>query len=215
MVDMDKMLDKVKKLLALAGNNPSESEAKAALLKANQLIAQYSLDLSNETGDKIEYALVEAVHSNNEGYRSYLGVVLAEAFRCKCVMVSGKVNFFGRKQDAEAGVAVFNYVYRVSHNIGLKLERQARAEGRNTHGVANSYWQGFIAGIQEELSAQCKALMVVVPQDVHDKFTEKFPRIGTYRGGMRNTGFNTETYRQGIEDGRHSLRERKELSAKS
>lgn len=81
MVDMDKMLDKVKKLLALAGNNPSESEAKSALLKANQLIAQYSLDLSNETGDKIEYALVEAVHSNNEGYRSYLGVVLAKAFR--------------------------------------------------------------------------------------------------------------------------------------
>ena len=70
MTDMNKMLEKVKKLLALAGNNPSEEEAQAAALKAQELIAQYNLDMSQDTGVKINYKLMEAIHSNNEGYRS-------------------------------------------------------------------------------------------------------------------------------------------------
>ena len=134
MTDMNAMLEKVKKLMALAGNNPSEEEAKAALMKANALIAKYNLDLSKDTGVKVEYALVGATHSNNEGYRTSLACVLADSFRCKAIMIGNKVHFFGRKQDAEACVEVFNYVYRVSHNIGLKLERQARAAGENTTG---------------------------------------------------------------------------------
>lgn len=36
-----KIADKIQKLLALAGNNPSEEEAQAALLKAQELMAEY------------------------------------------------------------------------------------------------------------------------------------------------------------------------------
>ena len=35
--------DRIAKLLALAGNNPSESEAQAALLKARELMAEHKL----------------------------------------------------------------------------------------------------------------------------------------------------------------------------
>lgn len=211
MTDMNAMLEKVKKLMALAGNNPSEEEAKAALMKANALIAKYNLDLSKDTGVTVEYALVGATHSNNEGYRTSLACVLADSFRCKAIMIGNKVHFFGRKQDAEACVEVFNYVYRVSHNIGLKLERQARAAGENTHGVANSYWRGFVTGIRDQLGAQCKALAVVVPQDVKDEFSKKFPSTGKYAGGMRNTGLDMNAYHKGVEDGRHSMNARREI----
>lgn len=211
MTDMNAMLEKVKKLMALAGNNPSEEEAKAAMMKANALIAKYNLDLSQDTGVKVEYGLVAATHSNNEGYRTSLAMVLADSFRCKCIMIGNKVHFFGRKQDAEACVEVFNYVYRVSHNIGLKLERQARKAGENTHGVANSYWRGFVVGIRDQLGEQCKALAVVVPQDVKDEFGKKFPNLGKYAGGMRNTGLDMGAYNKGKEDGRHSMNSRREI----
>lgn len=213
MPDIEKMVDKVRKLLALAGNNPAEGEAKSALMMANKLIAKYNLDLSEETGEKVEYVVLGAKHSNNEGYRTRLASVIAPSFRCKTVMVGNTVHFFGRKQDAESCVEVFNYVYRVSHNIGLRLERQARKEGRNTHGVANSYWLGFVAGISKELSEQCKALMVVVPEDVHEQFDSRYKGCRQYSGGMRNTGYSHGAYNQGVEDGRHSMRTRKEIES--
>lgn len=208
MTDMDKMLDKVRKLLALAGNNPSEKEAQAAALKAQKLIAQYNLVLSQDCGEKFIYKLVQAVHSNNEGYRKPLAVAIAENFRCKAIMVGNMVNFFGREADAEACVAAFSYLYRVSHNIGLKMEREARKRGENTHGVANSYWSGFIIGIKDALGEQSKALAIVVPEDVKDNFNKEFPNLREGTGGMRNTGFSYTAYNKGREDGRNSMGQR-------
>lgn len=204
MTDMNKMLDKVRKLLALAGNNPSEKEAQAAAIKAQELIAQYNLDMSQEIGEKINHVLKKAVHSNNEGYRKPLASVIAENFQCKPIMIGNIVHFFGREADAEACVETFNYLYMVSHNIGLKLERQARKAGMNTHGVANSYWRGFIAGLRKAMEAQSVALAIVVPQDVHDKFAEAFPHTTPSKGGIRDTGFDHTAYCKGVEDGRHS-----------
>ena len=208
MADMDKVLDKVRKLLALAGNNPSEKEAQAAALKAQKLIAQYNLVLSQDCGEKFIYKLVQAVHSNNEGYRKPLAVAIAENFRCKAIMVGNMVNFFGRDADAEACAATFNYLYRVSHNIGLKMEREARKRGESTHGVANSYWRGFITGIKDALGEQSKALAIVVPEDVKDNFNKEFPNLCKGTGGMRNTGFSYNAYTKGREDGRNSMGQR-------
>lgn len=211
MIDTEKMVDRVRKLLALAGNNPSEEEAKLALMRANELIAKYNIDLTEETGEKIEYVVLGAKHSNNEGYRIPLASVIAPSFRCRVVIVGNTVHFFGRKQDAEACVEIYNYVYRVSHNLGLRLERQARQEGRNTHGVANSYWKGFIAGISKELSEQCRALMIVVPEDVKAEFSSRYEGCKTYGGGMRNTGYNHSAYNRGVQDGQHSMKNRKAI----
>ena len=208
MTDMDKVLDKVRKLLALAGNNPSEKEARAAALKAQKLIAQYNLVLSQDCEEKFIYKLVQAVHSNNEGYRKHLAVAIAENFRCKTIMVGNMVNFFGRDADAEACAAAFNYLYRVSHNIGLKMEREARKRGESTHGVANSYWSGFIIGIKDALGEQSKALAIVVPEDVKDNFNKEFPNLREGTGGMRNTGFSYTAYNKGREDGRNSMGQR-------
>lgn len=211
MTNTENMIDRVKKLLALAGNNPSEEEAKSALMMANRLIAKYNLDLSEETGEKVEYKVIPATHANNNGYRIPLANVIAPSFRCRVIMVGNTVHFFGRQQDAEACVEVYNYVYRVSRSLAQKLERKARKEGRNTHGVANSYWIGFIAGIKQELDAQCKALMVVVPDDVHQQYDSRYAGYGQYRGGMRQTGFNYSAYGQGLQDGQHSMRNRREI----
>lgn len=81
MTDMNKMLEKVQKLLALAGNNPSEQEAKAAAMKAQKLIAQYNLDMSALSSEEvIQYKLLKAEHPNNNGYRGQLAAILAPQF---------------------------------------------------------------------------------------------------------------------------------------
>ena len=42
-------IEKIKKLLALAGNNPSEEEAQAAMLKAQELLLQNGLTMEEVT----------------------------------------------------------------------------------------------------------------------------------------------------------------------
>lgn len=44
--DLNRISDKIRKLMALAGNNPSEAEAAAAMAKAQELLASYNLDMA-------------------------------------------------------------------------------------------------------------------------------------------------------------------------
>lgn len=210
MTDMNKIVDKIQKLLALAGNNPSQEEAETAALMAQQLIAKYNVDMANLTGEQeIKYKLLKATHSNNEGYRSPLAVIIANNFRCKPILLGPEIHFFGREVDVDACCEVFNYLYRVSHNKGLKLEREARKQGRSTRGVANAYWNGFMAGLQKSLDKQCKALMIVTPQDVKDKFQDRFPKVGSgARFGQRLTGFDRDAYETGYADGKSAMDKR-------
>lgn len=62
----DKIIKKIEKLFALAGNNPNEKEAEAALLKAQKLMAEYGIEQSQLTGEKITYA---TVYSNVHPHR--------------------------------------------------------------------------------------------------------------------------------------------------
>lgn len=210
MTDMNKIADKIQKLLALAGNNPSQEEAETAALMAQKLIAKYNVDMSSLTGEQeIKYKLLKATHPNNNGYRSPLAVIIANNFRCKPILIGADVHFFGREVDVDACCEVFNYLYKVSRHNAIKLEREARKAGKNTHGLANTYWSGFMAGLQKSLDKQCKVLMIVTPQDVKDKFQERFPKVGSgSRFGQRLTGFDRDAYETGYADGKSAMDKR-------
>lgn len=205
-MNKEQLMNKVNKLLALAGNNPSQSEANAAYTKAQKLIAEYNLNM-NEFEDKDEeIVMMPATHSNNEGYRTHLSIIIGKNFRCRPMMCGNIVNFVGYKTDVEVCIQVFNHAYKVSHNAGLRLERQYRKQGLSTKGVANSYWRGFMDGIKEVLDEQCRALMIIVPDEVNKHADEMSG--GRYKGGMRQTGFSSSSYSEGKADGRAHMRSR-------
>lgn len=205
-MNKEQLMNKVNKLLALAGNNPSQQEANAAYTKAQKLIAEYNLNM-NEFEDKDEeIVMMPATHSNNEGYRTHLSIIIGKNFRCRPMMCGNIVNFVGYKTDVEVCIQVFNHAYKVSHNAGLRLERQYRKQGLSTKGVANSYWRGFMDGIKEVLDEQCRALMIIVPDEVNKHADEMSG--GKYKGGMRQTGFSSSSYNEGKADGRAHMRSR-------
>ena len=140
-----------------------------------------------------------------------LATIIAENFRVKAFMSGNMVNFFGMKQDVEVAVEVFNHAYRYSHNRGIKILREYRKSGRNTHGVANSYWIGFCKGLKDTLDEQCKALMIVTPQEVEDKWKEYSAGFKKGRGGIRNGG-NYDCYEQGYREGKEHMRTTKSLN---
>lgn len=79
------IISKIEKLLALAGNNPSETEAQAAMLKAQQLMAQHNLDMSQfqDRPQEKKEAIKDYVEGyHNTGWAIHLAQVICDNFRC-------------------------------------------------------------------------------------------------------------------------------------
>ena len=207
---IEKVLEKVKKLFALAGNNPSEAEAQAAALRAQELIAKYNLTITDED-EMTESSFVTGV---DKSWKYGLAAVIEKNFRVKSYWIGKrKVVFYGYKQDTEVAREVFQYLFKV-------CEKNARRECRKSYqmygtekGVYYSYTRGFITGIGQKLDEQCVALMIVTPPEVNDQW-EEFKvqqNMGTLGKVSRNgsDGFRRGVYEQGVIDGRLAMNERR------
>lgn len=209
-----RMVEKVRKLLALAGNNPSDEEAQAAMLKAQELMAEH--DISEESlNDVKEYRYVElpAKHPNNEGFRTSLSVIIGKNFRCKPIMHGTQVYFYGREEDCEVCVEVFNYAYKFAKNRGIGLRNKYRNEGRYHKGVANSYYIGFMSGLKSQFEVQATALMIVTPPDVTENFALAYPVTKNYKHGMKRGYVDGNAYHKGMDDGKNFMN-RKQIGGK-
>lgn len=209
MTENNAIVKKIQKLLALADSkrNDSDAEAQAALLKAQQLMAEHGVQMSDvevDVDEPVSYGLEACEHKGNKGFRCQLAVIIARNFRCKTILLSNKqVAFFGHAADAKIAKSAFEYAYHFAKKQGDACVGQARRNCEDTKNVFNSYVMGFLGGLREKLDKQCQALVLIVPQDVNDKFHDKFPKLSTHKGGLTSSGsVNFDAYNKGIYDGR-------------
>ena len=200
----NKVIEKIKKLLATANDKgATENEAQVALLKAQELMAKYDIEVEYSDEETIEYSREICVHRYNAGYRVPLGQVIAKNFRCRIMITRGNITFFGRANDARIAKEVFEYAYEFAMKEGNRLENKAYKEKGTAKGVHSSYTFGFVAGLKEALDAQCTALMIVTPPDVNEKFTDIIAGCSVYKGGARTTNnLDHDAYMSGKQDGR-------------
>lgn len=202
-VRLNKIADKIQKLLALAGNNPSEQEAKEALLKAQELMAQYNVDMENlPNGKAIRYELITTKVKAHK-WNNTLGSILGDAFACKVIISMGKISFFGRSDNAQAVASAMEFAYKVMVKGGNRATRNAGLEPGHT-GAAhyyNAYVLGFLHGLKQAMDAQTVALAVVVPKDVEDAFHHKYPDIRYTRKSHTKAAYGEEAYAAGMQDG--------------
>ena len=203
------IVKKIQKLLALADSkrNDSESEAQAALLKAQELMAQYGVQMSDvdvDANDPVSYSLETCEHKGNKGFRCQLSVIIARNFRCKTIRMGNKqVAFFGHSDDAKVAKSAFEYAYHFAKKNGDKYVGEARRNCEETKNVFNSYVRGFLNGLCQKLDTQCQALVLVVPEDVKTEFNNQFPNLGVHHGGLTAKGsMDINAHNQGITDGR-------------
>ena len=205
-MDNSKIVEKIKGLLALGdkSRNPEEAEAKAALLKAHELMAKYNISIEMTDEEKTAYVHEQCESKWNMGFRKPLASIIAQNFRCELYFKGngGPVVFFGHATDARIAREVFEFAYNFAIKEGNRCYNKCYQMGRNTQGVFNSYVRGFLAGLKQKLDEQSTALMVVTPEDVKTKFEELSKNFKPGSGGIRNTGFDSESYHQGVTDGR-------------
>lgn len=205
------IMDKIEKLLALAGNNPNKEEAQSALLKAQELMAKYnvSVDPAERKKEELYCKTVEKHSRLRKGARNSLTVIIARAFAVKCVIVGDKPTFFGYRENVDAAVSAFVFCAKAMNHNACKEMRSSPLD--DTY-VYNSYIFGFLDGLRSKFDEQCKALMIVVPTEVENGFKEKFtslkPCVRSSVHGSRSNNY----YNSGYAAGRSAM-DRRSLDA--
>lgn len=211
----EKIIQTIHKVLELSKNNPSEEEAKAAALKAQELLAKYHIDMKEvesidiDTIDSIDEVKVTLAAKK---WKYKLANIVANNFRCKHYYIGkGTLVFYGHKTDADVAAETFKYLFNVGNRLAGREVDKVFAQTGTSANVYNSFVAGFCAGIEEALGEQCKALMLITPEDVKTSFAEMSKNFGTMRGGALTIGINThcrDAYENGKTEGRHAVRSR-------
>lgn len=210
----EQIIDRIKKLLALAGNNANAAEATAAALKAQKLIADNDVS-KHELYEKVTDEISEVYSKTYKGnlWSLKLARVIADNFRCQLYRhhkaeYGGSTNqivFVGYETDAQAATLTFNRLFEIGNRLADAEVRAARRRYGTATGVKDSYLMGrgdggFVGGIRSELEKQCHELMLVRSQEVDEYFDEAtrgFGKVHQRRRRAYSEGYESMGYRAG------------------
>lgn len=218
----NKIISKIEKLLALAGNNPSETEAQAAMLKAQELMAQHNLDMAQfqDNPQEKEEAVTEFFKGyHNTAWAISLARVICDNFRCNLLRSKGYgLVFIGLKDDVAICKAVFTFASQTLEKNMMKLRRQYRKQGKPTDGISGDYAAGFIAGLrakyQEQVDKNDWGLVLVKDALVEQKTKEVMnPKSKAYSPKAKARSWDDGLYSKGYHDGKNLGANQKALKA--
>lgn len=214
----DKLIARVQKLLALAGNNANEAEAAAAIAKAHEILEAANLDMASviERGDVLDKdegrVRFDTDMSGVDKYAGWIWTNLANANYCKCIYQqlnqSGtrrKYILIGRKVNCI--VVAEMAVYLV--NTMKRLTREA------SPGFSAAWSRSYMQGIARSLCIRIRAMekapvgtngALVLWRGAEDEANDLMAKelfagtISTAR--QRRSTVHGEAYRAGIEAGK-------------
>lgn len=200
-MDNSKIMERINNLLSKTeANGCTPEEAASACAMAQKLIAKYHVDMrefseSEEIEKSIEYCEKPWQHS--------LAHVISENTCCKVIstqITRGKkrLTFVGRDTDRLAVLKMYDKLMMVCQKGILAEKKRYKELYGTTKGVEVSYSRGFIDAVDRAMGEQCRALALVTPQEVVDKFNNMFP---SQRHTNRKVKLNGDCYERGRADG--------------
>ena len=195
---MDKIIDKIRKLMALAGS-PNEHEALLAMEKAQSLIAEHKIAMHevmkeqgptiNDPGAKIDQVVLTVTRGAKRliWWRWIVIDALCKSLNCKPTIHKG-IGFkaLGRLNDLVMLDEMLTW-------ICVQVERLAKESGFAGKDGQDSFKKGCARTIAERLTANLKqlettneqygALMVIENALVEAEFVKRYPKIKDYKSG--------------------------------
>ncbi len=191
----EKVLDKVKKLLAL-GESPNESEASLAISKAHELLKQYNLSMSDI---KIEQSdIVDEVFITQDGISSWkVGLInhvaklnYCELYRSKTLKMDGSYeatfNLVGKQHNTIVCHHMTEYLLATLDRMGKSLS----GYGRN---AIESYKSGLADTIMTRIQNMMKEDEVESVESSALVVQEK-ANIDQYFEDLKNNGSSLSKY---------------------
>ncbi len=213
--------EKIKKLLALA-ESPNEHEARAALLKARQLMAEHKIeeaDLKDLEKQKVVKKIIDGItcSKRREPWIIDLSDTITRNYCCQGYRVRGygkqtfNIGIIGFEEDAEIAEAVFLYaVDCVRSKIKQIKAEYAMYHRRYVKSLCDSYGMGFTYGLLKMFEQQQKdneagwGLVLVIPKEVEE--AASFLNAADFKA---NINYSRDMLREGIRDGENFRPERR------
>lgn len=182
---MDGIKSKIVKLLALA-DSPNENEAKAALLKARELMAQHKLSMSDvvpETQPVVRETIGIFCTKMTDQWAVSLGRLIAGHYCCvlfrRQYHKGGKrieLGLIGFAEDFEICKRIMCYAYECVKARCREITANGKKKGLSGKALresCNAYGWGFCMGLEEAYKEQDKAhqewaLALTAPKPVLD-----------------------------------------------
>lgn len=208
--------EKIAKLLALA-DSPNEHEAKAALLKARELMALHKLrpdDVTEMTSEKVIQKTVDITCTKlTNSWATRLAAVIASHYCCKSFRNHCKyekkvtIGFIGLEEDFELCARIFRYAYDcvVSECKAIRKRYKDIYSSPDLRRITNAYGDGFCIGLEAAFKKQEKeheqewGLVLQTPKAVMDIINSM--KKGKHFGDLACSGDTKHFVDRGIQDG--------------
>lgn len=188
--DQEGIIEKVRKLLALAGNNSSQAEAESAMLAAQKLMAAHGL----ETTDVERVAAVKDDVITSTGklrtrfpwWHMSLAGVLAPNFKCKHLvhrerdekrkLIGSCIAFVGHPADVDVCKTVYQYAIERTDMLVRMYVKRFKILHPDISGAAikNTWLLGFVDGLRDKFQEQVEknnwGLILITDEAVTQKY---------------------------------------------
>lgn len=213
----DRIIEKIRKLLALATSS-NEHEAAAAAAKAQELLLKHKLDISQiEEEEEEEVTMVDYDERVPSGWRTQLVYGIAQATGCALVVESvwkweeaksrslryKRYHLIGRPESVEVVAYLYGYLEREIVRLSpMRKGSLSREIDAFRWGATTTITRRLEAEYTEfqEATDQTMALVKVENALVEAKKAELFLKLGKSRGGGWSDG---AAFRAGAEAGKN------------
>lgn len=145
----DKMLERVRALLAKAQGAATDEEAEAYTIKATELMAKYGIDkaLASARQDKREKPDHRFVNIDNPwaNRKATLFYNILLTFNCDAVRISRgsktQLHVFGFEADLQVAEMLFTSLLLQGEHAALRARKPANVHGRS---FMTAFWAGFV-----------------------------------------------------------------------
>jgi len=200
-----KVIETLKKLLARAEGNVNENEAKVCIMKAQKLMAEYNINMSeinlkNEKEDVIKDGAGSA--GRTSWWEKQLSTIIAKNFKVYNFIThrgnGTQVIFMGRKTDVEVAKMSFEF----TEGAIKRLAKSYVNKYGGGVGTKNDYIKGFLQGLQVQFTEQIDknkwGLVLVIDKEVTSQYNQMKLKKGqssshrtNHDKNAINSGYNT------------------------
>lgn len=220
-MDRESMKDKIKKLLALSADNPSEAESYSALQKAQALMAQYKIEEGELTEEKRECVTCKTAFSygsnSSDAYLNELAGIIADNFCCVNYLSRThgtkryNIVFMGLDEDVDvcieamtiANTTILRGIDRVWKDMCKEYDLKY-IPARHFNPAKVGYIEGYMKGLKEVFESQKEknqewGLVLVAPQEAQDFMSTLKVRD---TASDKSLTYAINYYNEGYEDGK-------------
>ncbi|HCM90600.1 MULTISPECIES: DUF2786 domain-containing protein [Vagococcus] len=200
----DKIVKKVKGLLAISKDQKNDEESQSAFVLAQKLMIQYNINKIDVEDSEVSTEIIGedsvTIYKKLFWWERQLAIIIAENFRVKNFIsskrLSGsmhqkrKIVFYGMEKDLELAKEMYLLAYEIIVFHSKKfindfyLENDLIRERYYTESLKSSYIRGFLIGLDNKFKEQVSELrksyelVVLMPKEVEDAYKIKTESFG-------------------------------------